>query len=270
MLLPLTDRGALGAKTRLRDAVSSPPETGERKVLRSTRSGSLARSLSHIGSPEAFAREFAVSRETVDRLSIYADLLRQWGKVQDLVAPSTLDDIWHRHISDSAQLWPLLPTGAKTGADLGSGAGFPGLVLAILGRDRQNFKMHLVEASNRKCSFLREVARRCGAPVEIECIRIEQLATQSRIGAVEFVTARALAPLASLLGLAKPLLSDTTRALFLKGRDASKEVSEAQKVWRFQSELTASRTDPAGRIVEIWNLRSLEGSRDGDQSGTGQ
>ncbi len=228
----------------------------------------------HVDGPDTFFAAFdgalPVSRETLDRLSLYADLLHQWGRVHDLVAPSTLDDIWHRHIADSAQLWPFIPLGATKGADLGSGAGFPGMVLAILGRDTPGFKMHLVEASNRKCSFLREVARRCGAPVEINCIRIEQLATQSRIGAVEFVTARALAPLASLLGLAKPLLRDTTRALFLKGRDASKEVSEAQKVWRFQSALTASQTDPEGRIVEIWNLRSLEGSRDSDQSGTGQ
>ena len=224
----------------------------------------------HITGPEAFAAAYPVSRETLDRLSLYADLLRQWGRVQDLVAPSTLDDIWHRHIADSAQVWPLLPEGAQTGADLGSGAGFPGMVLAILGRDVPGFRMHLIESSNRKCSFLREVARRCGAPVEIQCMRIEQLATQSRIGAVEFVTARALAPLTSLIGLAKPLLRDTTRALFLKGRDASKEVFEAQKVWQFESALTASRTDPEGRIVEIWNLRSLEGSRDSDQSGTGQ
>jgi 16S rRNA (guanine527-N7)-methyltransferase len=224
----------------------------------------------HITGPETFAREFAVSRETVAALSLYVELLHQWGRVQDLVAPSTLDDIWNRHIADSAQLWPLLPPEANTGADLGSGAGFPGMVLAILGRERANFKMHLVESSNRKCSFLREVARRCGAPVEIQCMRIEQLATQSRIGAVEFVTARALAPLSSLIGLAKPLLRDTTRALFLKGRDASKEVFEAQKVWHFESALTASRTDPEGRIVEIWNLKSLEATHDGDQSGTGQ
>ncbi len=226
--------------------------------------------LPHIDGPDGFARAFAVSRETVEALKLYADLLRQWGKVQDLVAPSTLDDIWHRHIADSAQLWPLLPPNATIGADLGSGAGFPGMVLAIMARNRPGFKMNLIESSNRKCSFLREVARRCGAPVEIQCMRIEQLATQSRIGAVEFVTARALAPLTSLIGLAKPLLRDTTRALFLKGRDASKEVFEAQKVWQFESALTASRTDPEGRIVEIWNLRSLEGSRDGDQSGTGQ
>ncbi len=210
----------------------------------------------HIDGPETFARAFPVSRETLDRLTLYAQLLGQWGRVQDLVAPSTLDDIWHRHIADSAQVLPLAPPDTKIWADLGSGAGFPGLVLAILARDRPGFKMHLIESSNRKCSFLREVARRTGAPVEIHCMRIEQLATQRTVGAVELVTARALAPLASLLGLAKPLLADTTRALFLKGRDAPREIEAARQVWQFQSEMTASRTDPDGRIVDIRHLRS--------------
>jgi 16S rRNA (guanine527-N7)-methyltransferase len=230
----------------------------------------LATANPHITGPEAFAAAFPVSRETLDRLTLYVQLLEQWGRVQDLVAPSTLDDIWHRHIADSAQVLPLAPPDAKLWADLGSGAGFPGMVLAILGRDRPHFKMHLIESSNRKCSFLREVARRCGAPVEIQCIRIEQLATQRTVAAVEFVTARALAPLASLLGLAKPLLRDTTRALFLKGRDAEKEIAEARRVWQFESGLTVSRTDPDGRIVEIRDLRSLEDvTRDSDQSGPG-
>jgi 16S rRNA (guanine527-N7)-methyltransferase len=222
----------------------------------------------HIDSPEAFASAFAVSRETVEALSLYADLLRQWGRVQDLVAPSTLDDIWHRHIADSAQVFPL-GNGAKTWADLGTGAGFPGLVIAILGRDIPGFQVHLYESSNRKCSFLREVARRTGAPVDIQCIRIEQLATQRTVVPVEFVTARALAPLASLLGLARPLLRDTTRALFLKGREAGNEIAEARKVWSFQSDMAVSRTDPDGRIVSITHLQSLEDeSRDSDQSGT--
>ena len=227
----------------------------------------------HIDGPEAFAQAFAgrlpVSRETLDRLTLYADLLRRWGRVQDLVAPSTLDDIWHRHIADSAQLLPLAPT-ANIWADLGTGAGFPGMVLAILATGRPAWRMHLIESSNRKCSFLREVARQTAAPVEIHCMRIEKLATHHTVGSVELVTARALAPLASLLGLAKPLLADTTVALFLKGREAPREIEEARRHWRFQSELTPSLTDPDGRIVEIRQLWSLEGlSRDIDESGTG-
>jgi len=224
----------------------------------------------HITGPEAFAAAFLVSRETLDLLSLYAELLGQWGRVQDLVAPSTLGDIWHRHIADSAQIFPL-GQGANVWADLGTGAGFPGLVIAILGRDRPGFKMHLIESSNRKCSFLREVARCTGAPVDIHCMRIEDLATQRTVKGVELVTARALAPLASLLGLARPLLRTTTRALFLKGRDAGKEVLAAQQVWRFQSDMTVSRTDPDGRIVSITHLQSLEDlTRDSDQSGIGQ
>ncbi len=223
----------------------------------------------HITGPDAFAAAFPVSRETLDRLTLYAELLGQWGRVQDLVAPSTLDDIWHRHIADSAQVFPL-GQGAKTWADLGTGAGFPGMVIAILGRDTPGFQVRLYESSNRKCSFLREVARRTGAPVDILCMRIEELATQRTVVPVELVTARALAPLASLLGLARPLLRNTTRALFLKGREAGNEIAEARKVWRFQSDMTVSRTDPDGRIVSITHLQSLEDlTRDSDQSGTG-
>jgi 16S rRNA (guanine527-N7)-methyltransferase len=214
----------------------------------------------HIAGPEDFAAAIPVSRETLGALKTYVALLGEWGRVQDLVAPSTLGDIWHRHIADSAQLLPLAPPTAKQWVDLGSGAGFPGLVLAITARERPGFRMRLVESSNRKCSFLREVARQTGAPVDILCMRIEELATHHTLTGVEVVTARALAPLGKLLDLARPLLADTTVALFLKGRDASREVEEAQRRWRFQVKATPSRTDPDGRIVEIRQLRTLEGA----------
>jgi len=217
----------------------------------------------HITGPDDFAAAFAgsvpVSRETLERLALYATLLSNWGRVQDLVAPSTLADVWHRHFADSAQLLPLAK-GAKSWADLGSGAGFPGMVIAILGTGRPDFRMQLVESSNRKCSFLREVARRTGAPVDILCMRIEELATHRTLAPAEVVTARALAPLGKLLSLAQPLLADTTVALFLKGRDASREIEEAQRHWRFQVLTTPSRTDPDGRIVEIRQLGTLEGA----------
>ena len=223
-----------------------------------------------INSSEAFAAAYPVSRETLDRLVIYHDLLRQWGRVQDLVAPSTLDHIWHRHFADSAQVLSLAQPG-KRWVDLGTGAGFPGMVIAILSMGQPGFAMTLVESSNRKCSFLREVARRTGAPVEILCMRIENLATQPMVAPTDYVTARALAPLAALLGLARPLIADTTVALFLKGREADAEVAAARRHWSFQAELTASRTDPAGRIVSIRQLKSLEDlGRDSDQSGTGR
>lgn len=213
--------------------------------------------LPHIDGPDAFAKAFPVSRETLDKLKIYAELLGQWGRVQDLVAPSTLDGIWHRHFADSAQLLPLAPTNTTKWTDLGTGPGFPGLVLAILAADRPGFRMQLIESSNRKCSFLREVARRTGAPVDILCMRIENLATHHTVAPVEIVTARALAPLVKLLRLARPLLADTTVALFLKGRDAPREIEDAQQHWRFQVLTTPSRTDPDGRIVDIRHLSNL-------------
>ena len=215
----------------------------------------------HIGGPEDFARAFQdfgpVSRETLGKLQTYADLLGEWGRAQDLVAPSTLGDVWHRHIADSAQLLPLAPPSAAKWLDLGSGAGFPGLVIAILVASRPGFEMHLVESSNRKCSFLREVARKCGVAVDIHCMRIEKLATHHTLAPAEVVTARALAPLGKLLRLAQPLLADTTVALFLKGRDATREIEDARKQWSFQVLTTPSRTDPEGRIVEIRQLQNL-------------
>ena len=210
-----------------------------------------------IDGPAAFARAMPVSRETLGKLETYADLLVEWGRAQDLVAPSTLGDVWHRHIADSAQLLALAPPDATRWVDLGSGAGFPGLVIAILARDQPGLRVHLVESSNRKCSFLREVARRCAAPVDIHCLRIEEFATHHTLAPPEVVTARALAPLGKLLSLAQPLLADTTVALFLKGRGASREIEDARKHWLFQVLSIPSRTDPDGRIVDIRHLAKL-------------
>lgn len=214
----------------------------------------------HIKNAGDFTAAIPVSRETLVNLETYAALLGEWGRVQDLVAPSTLGDIWHRHIADSAQLLPLAPATAVNWVDLGSGAGFPGMVLAILAKDRPGFRLKLIESSNRKCSFLREVARRTGAPVDILCMRIEELATHHTVAHSEVVTARALAPLGKLLELARPLLADTTLALFMKGRDAAKDIEAARRQWRFQVQTTASRTSPDGRIVEIRHLGTLEGA----------
>lgn len=219
-------------------------------------------SAAEINTPEDFARAFNVSRETIDKLSIYEALLRQWQKTINLVAPSTLDHIWSRHFADSAQLLALAPPDAKRWLDLGSGAGFPGLVLAIMLAGRDGARMTLVESDTRKAAFLAEVARRTGASVDIRPDRIEKVATQTKLGAVDVITARALAPLPRLLDLAAPAFSPQTLGLFLKGREAEAEVDAARGRWAFESTLQPSLSDAGGRIVVVRALQAgMEGQR---------
>lgn len=215
-----------------------------------------ADNMRHITGPEEFAAAFDVSRETLDRLKTYEQLVRQWQKAVNLVAPSTLDDIWHRHFADSAQIVALAPD-ATSWIDLGSGGGFPGLVVAILmaGRERaERFRITLVESDTRKSAFLREVARKTGVAVDILSTRIEIAATQDRVAAPQVVSARALAPLDRLLGLAAPLSSPATVGLFLKGREAAADVEAARRTWTFAAELVPSITEPSGRIVIVRDL----------------
>jgi 16S rRNA (guanine527-N7)-methyltransferase len=209
-----------------------------------------------IATPEDFARTFSVSRETVERLETYEALLRLWQKTINLVAPSTLDDIWHRHFADSAQLLAHAPPTAERWLDLGSGAGFPGLVLAILLADRGSGRVTLIESDTRKAAFLAEVARKTGVAVDIRGTRIEKSATQAKLGPVDVVTARALAPLRRLLDLSAPFFSGSTMGLFLKGREAEAEVEAARKLWDFEPELKPSLTDASGRIVVIRALNA--------------
>lgn len=215
-----------------------------------------------VRTPADFARAFAVSRETIEKLEVYETLLRQWQKTINLVAPSTLDHIWSRHFADSAQLFALAPEDAKRWLDLGSGAGFPGLVLAIMLSGRDGAKVTLVESDTRKAAFLREVARRTGAVVDIQPERIEKVATQTKLGAVDVITARALAPLPRLLELAAPAFSSHTTGLFLKGREAETEVDAARERWTFDSRLQPSLSDSGGRIVVVRGLQAkMEGQR---------
>lgn len=210
------------------------------------------------GTPDEFAQAFGVSRETIDKLLAYEALLRQWQKTINLVAPSTLESIWSRHFADSAQLLALAPPDARRWLDLGSGAGFPGLVLAIMLGGREGAKVTLVESDSRKAAFLAEVGRRTGAPVDIRPERIEKIATQSKLGAVDVITARALAPLPRLLDLAAPAFSPETLGLFLKGREAQAEVDAARARWTFETTLLPSLTDGGGRIVQIRALQARE------------
>lgn len=202
------------------------------------------------GAAEALERRLGVSRETRERLEVYAALLRRWQGAINLVARSTLDDAWTRHILDSAQLFPLLPPDTETLVDLGSGAGFPGLVLAILGVP----KVHLVESDARKAAFLREVARATDTPVDVHVTRIERMTAIP----ADVVTARALASLTDLIGYARPFLKDSGVALFLKGRQVGEELTEAAKHWTMRVERFDSMTEDtsglSGTILRLGDI----------------
>jgi 16S rRNA (guanine527-N7)-methyltransferase len=163
--------------------------------------------------------------------------------------------VWSRHIADSLQLLEIVPE-AKTWVDLGSGAGFPGLVLAIAGAER-GLRVHLVESNDRKCAFLRQVARLTGAPAEVHAERLEKVVPEF-VGKADVVTARALASLSQLLSWTAPLLKAGTVGLFPKGRDLSVELTEARKHWSFAADIRPSRTDSAAGIVRIASLKSAE------------
>jgi len=219
-----------------------------------------------IGNPDAFAKRFCVSRETLDRLRLYADLLKRWQRTINLVAPSTLNDIWHRHFSDSAQLFRLIPKASQRILDLGSGAGFPGLVLAMLiGDERLAKEQHvsearvaLVESDTRKAAFLRDVALKTGIAVDIVSARIESMPTQANVASVDVITSRALAPLPRLLELSYPFFKPETCALFLKGRDVEAEVEQARGSWKFDLDLIESVTEHDARVAVIRSLRPIE------------
>ena len=197
-----------------------------------------------------FAAHMHVSRETIERLAAYLHLLAQWQKAINLVGRSTLADPWRRHILDSAQLGRFLPSSPGRIADIGSGAGLPGMVLAITGVP----DVHLVEADRRKAQFLREVARELGlTSVTVHAERIESLSLT-----VKCVTARALAPLSALLELATPLLEQDGRLILLKGRNAEIELAEARQRWAMRVSVEPSQADAHGRILIIDEVKRRE------------
>ena len=217
-----------------------------------------------IRTAEDFAAAFGAPPETVERLILYEKLLRQWQKAVNLVAPATLGAVWHRHFADSAQLVPLAPPGTRSWIDLGSGGGFPGLVVAILlAATSQSseqraaptaIRFTLIESDTRKCAFLREVARQAGVAVDILSRRAESARTSVNKDLPRIVSARALAPLDRLLDLAEPLSPPGTTLLFPKGREVAQELQLAESRWRFQVALVPSVTDTHGRIAVITNL----------------
>lgn len=192
---------------------------------------------------EGFRRASGVSRETLGRLQDYLELLILWNRRINLVSRASLADPWRRHLLDSAQLLPLLPHGARVLVDLGSGAGLPGLVLAILGVPR----VHLVEADQRKAAFLREAARVAAASVTIHPERIEAIPSFP----ADVVTARALAPLPRLIELSRRFLAPHGVCLFLKGRNAAEELTAAHKAWKMRAQRLPSATDAGAGILRL-------------------
>jgi 16S rRNA (guanine527-N7)-methyltransferase len=188
-----------------------------------------------------------VSRESGERLETYASLLLQWQARINLIGPSTRDDIWTRHIADALQLLPLLPQGIRRLADLGSGAGIPGLILAIA----RPLEAHLFESNLKKAAFLREAARRTGARAQIHGLRIEQAQALAETIKAEAVTARALAPLPRLLDYAAPFLEGGAIGYFHKGQDVDVELTDATKSWKMQFETYPSLTDSRGVILVV-------------------
>jgi 16S rRNA (guanine527-N7)-methyltransferase len=188
-----------------------------------------------------------VSRESWARIEKFVALLLQWQQRINLISPASIPFIWERHVIDSLQLLPLLPSGAKVVADLGSGSGFPALPLAIA----SGLEFHLYESNNKKAAFLREASRVTGCLGEVHGERLTGKTPAHGMPRVDVVTARALAPLNELLELAHPLMKNGAQALFLKGQDVDHELTHAQKYWRIQYTKHASLTDSQAIILAM-------------------
>ena len=194
-----------------------------------------------------------VSRETAEDLQKYQDMLLQWTKTINLISPTTVSDAWQRHILDSAQIFRLIPKNAAHLVDLGSGGGLPGIVVAIMAKaERTDLTIKLVESDQRKAEFLRSVIRTLHLNAHVAAQRIEKLQDVQ----ADVITARALAPLSHLLQYAKDLLVESGVAILHKGRNVDAEVHESRIVYHFECTAHQSSTDPAGRILEIRNIRN--------------
>ena len=198
---------------------------------------------------ESFARASGATPAQMADLELFRVRLAERNEVMNLVGPSTLPDFWNRHAWDSAQLLRLAPE-TRTWADLGAGAGLPGLVLAILGKGRPAAHVHLIESMAKRCRFLSEMVAEVALPATVHNERAENLDLT-----VDSVTARACAPLVRLLGYAQPYLKRGATGWFLKGQDVASDLEEATKSWRFEAEIVPSLSDPRGRIVRVRRLR---------------
>jgi 16S rRNA (guanine527-N7)-methyltransferase len=181
-------------------------------------------------------------------LEAFQARLADWNTRINLVSAASLAGFWSRHAFDCAQLLPLAPA-ARTWVDLGAGAGFPGLVLAILLKGTPGAAVHLVESQTKKCAFLTEVVTALHLPAQVHNVRAEALSLPADV-----VAARAVAPLTRLLGFAQPCMARGAVGLFLKGQGADAEIAEARKGWRFTCNVIPSRSDPSGRILRVEGL----------------
>jgi 16S rRNA (guanine527-N7)-methyltransferase len=194
-----------------------------------------------------------VSRETVERLDRFVEVLLLWQRTTNLVAPSTIPKLWTRHVADSLQLIDLAPA-ARVWIDLGSGGGFPGLVIACALAGKPGAVVHLIESNAKKAAFLREAQRITGSPAIVHAVRIQKFVATFD-GQADIVTARALASLRKLCDESAPLLQSGTKGLFLKGQDIGAELTEASKYWNLNTRLVPSRTDQTGRILVVQGLK---------------
>ena len=197
---------------------------------------------------DGFAARSGAGPTAMADLERYQSYLVDWNQRINLVGPATLADFWSRHAWDSAQILGLAGD-AMTFADLGSGAGLPGIVLAILGKDRPGFHVHLVESMAKRCRFLNEVVQGMALPASVHNSRAEDLSLS-----VDIVTARACAPLSRLLGYAQPYFRAGATGLFLKGQDVASDLAEATKYWDFEADVVPSLSDPRGQIVRVRRL----------------
>jgi len=201
---------------------------------------------------KSFFEQTGVSRETMEKISIYADLLEKWQKQINLVSGATMADLWRRHFHDSFQLTALIDGAAAKKLrflDIGSGAGFPGLLLSVL--DIGEF--HMVESNNKKCAFMRQVIRETGCNAVVHNERAESLAPFH----VDYIVSRACASLDKLFDLGRHFIRDDTICLFLKGQIADQEIQQARKNWRFDVEKFTSITEESGMILKVSHIKAL-------------
>jgi 16S rRNA (guanine527-N7)-methyltransferase len=203
--------------------------------------------MSKFAGRDDFIKTLNVSRETLAGFDQWHALLCKWSQKINLVAPSTLPEFWTRHAQDSAQFAKWVPAGARRGIDLGSGAGFPGLAIALMRMNDNPIHMVLVESNAKKAAFLRTCIQETGAPAEVVCERAESLQNE----AFDIITARALAPLDQLLGLSEPFAGPQTVRLFAKGAGVQKEIEQARKHWTFCYEPIPSITEHRATILKI-------------------